>query len=408
MLNIEKVIATDGLGGFWFDDNEAIKRGAKPDGFTYKGKPVTRGFTAIRQPSKAVPIILVMESGELSQGDCTWVQYGGERAGREKLSSTQSVRSLIYKELEPWLIRQEIEGFRSIMKRMEDELELPRAVKYGVSQALLDAIAKSRRKTMAEVLADEYGTKIENRPLTFFAQCGDEYYHTVDKMILRRIPIHPHALINSVSRLESLLEYIEWTKRRIRELVPDKSYDPILHYDLYGNLGLAYQNDLEKIVEYLVQLDTIAKPFRLQVEDPVYMSSKAEQMKAMTEIRNRVREEGLELMLVADEWVPTFEDKVDFIEAGAADIYQIKPPDLGGVDKSVSAVLYCKSKGVLPYLGGSCAETDKSAQVSVHIGLATRPHQVLVKPGMGVDEGISIMYNEMQRALTMIFGKDIQ
>ncbi|MFQ6053913.1 MAG: hypothetical protein ACE5OO_06790, partial [Candidatus Bathyarchaeia archaeon] len=33
----------------------------------------------------------------------------------------------------------------------------------------------------------------------------------------------------------------------------------------------------------------------------------------------------------------------------------------------------------------------------------TRPDQVLAKPGMGVDEGVSIMYNEMRRALALIF-----
>jgi methylaspartate ammonia-lyase len=406
-MKISRITATDGLGGFWNDDNEAIKRGAEPDGFTYKGEPLTPGFKAIRQPSKAVPIILTLESGELAFGDCTWVQYGGERAGREKLASTESVIALIYRELEPWLIGLEIRSFRSFMKRMDEELMLPRSVQYGISQAILDAVAKTGRKTMAEVLATEYGTTIVNEPLTFFAQCGDEYYYTVDKMILRRIPVHPHALINSVSRLKNLLVYIDWTKKRIRELVPDESYNPILHYDLYGNLGLAYQYDIDEIVEYLRRLEETARPFKIQVEDPVYMSSKIEQMEMMSKIRRRVREEGLKLKLVADEWVPTLEDKVDFIEAGAADIYQIKPPDLGGVEKSVEAILYCKSQGVLPYLGGSCAETERSAQVSVHVALATRPHQVLIKPGMGVDEGISIMYNEMMRALTLIFGTGI-
>lgn len=403
MFKIDRILATDGLGGFWNDDNEAIKRGAEPDGFTYKGKPVTPGFTAIRQPSKAVPLILFMDGGELAFGDCTWVQYGGERAGRERLSSTEEMVSLISKELEPWLIGREVDGFRSVMSQLEYELDLPRALEYGISQAFLDATAKSKRLTMAEVLAEEYGTKITNEPLRFFTQCGDDYYSSVDKMILRRIPVQPHALINSVSRLNSLMDYVEWTKKRIRELVPDESYDPILHYDLYGNLGLACGNDIDSIMTYLQKLEDIAQPFRLQIEDPVHMSSKKEQMKVMSILRKRIREEDLELKLVADEWVPTLEDKIDFIKAEAADIYQIKPPDLGGVDKSVEAVLYCKSKGVLPYLGGSCAETDRSAQVSVHIGIATRPHQVLAKPGMGVDEGVSIMYNEMQRTLARVF-----
>ncbi len=396
-------MATEGLGGYWYDDNEAIKRGAEQDGFTYTGEPVTPGFSSIRQPSRAVSIILELDSKELAFGDCTWVQYGGDRAGREMFVPTEEVLSDIHGKVEPWLLNQEITEFRSLMEDMDENLDLSRAIRYGVSQAILDAVAKKRRITMAEVLADEYGTKIENSHLTFFTQFDHDYHHSVDKMILRKIPVHPHALINSVPRLQRLFEYVEWTKTRIKQLIKDEEYDPILHYDLYGTLGLAYDNDLDKIIEYLIELEELSDPYKLQVEDPVYMSSKKDQMKMLTEIRKRIKKEGLKLMLVADEWVPTFEDKIDFIEAGAADIYQIKPPDLGGINKSIEAILYCKSKQVLPYLGGSCAETDRSAQASVHMALATQPHQVLVKPGMGIDEGLSIMYNEMRRALALIF-----
>jgi methylaspartate ammonia-lyase len=224
-------------------------------------------------------------------------------------------------------------------------------------------------------------------------------------MILRRLPVFPHGLIDNAARFQKALEYVKWTRRRIRELVPDETYTPILHYDFYGNMGLAFENNMEKVIGYLHQLEETAKPFKLQVEDPFHMSSKAEQMEVMSELRRRIRKEGLAMKLVADEWVPTLEDKIDFIMAEAADIYQIKPPDLGGVDRSIEAVLYCKSKGVGAYLGGSSAETARSAEVSVHIALATRPDQVLAKPGMGVDEGVSIMYNEMQRTLALIFGE---
>ena len=31
--------------------------------------------------------------------------------------------------------------------------------------------------------------------------------------------------------------------------------------------------------------------------------------------------------------------------------------------------------------------------------MATQPDQILAKPGMGVDEGYMIVYNEMQRVL---------
>lgn len=403
MLKVKKVIATDGLGGFWNDDNEAIKRGAEPDGFTYRGEPVTPGFTAIRQPSKAVCIILVLNNGELASGDCSWVQYGGERVGREKLVPPEEIIQLIHQDLEPWLVGRELDNFKSLIVELENELELPRAVEYGLSQAVLDAVAKNRRVTMAEVLVEEYGTTMMNEPLVFFTQCGDEYYPSVDKMILRRIPVFPHGLINNIPRFRKLLDYVKWTNRRIRKLVPEESYNPVLHYDLYGTLGLAYKNDIEKIINYFHRLQEAANPFRIQIEDPVQMDTKAKQIEMMSRLRERIKEEELAIRLVADEWVPTLEDKIDFIKADAADIYQIKPPDLGGIDKSIEALLYCKSQGVGAYLGGSSAETARSAQVSVHIGLATRPDQVLAKPGMGVDEGVSIMYNEMRRALALIF-----
>jgi len=37
--------------------------------------------------------------------------------------------------------------------------------------------------------------------------------------------------------------------------------------------------------------------------------------------------------------------------------------------------------------------------------MATQPVQILAKPGMGVDEGYMIVYNEMQRILAMMAAK---
>jgi len=90
-----------------------------------------------------------------------------------------------------------------------------------------------------------------------------------------------------------------------------------------------------------------------------------------------------------------------FADNKAGHIIQIKAPDLGGIGNIVEAVLYCKEKGVGAYLGGSCNETDRSAQVCVHVAMATSPDQILAKPGMGVDEGYMVVYNEMQRILAL-------
>ena len=87
---------------------------------------------------------------------------------------------------------------------------------------------------------------------------------------------------------------------------------------------------------------------------------------------------------------------------------QIKTPDLGGIHNTIEAVLRCKEKGVLAYLGGSAAETERSAQICAHIALATQPFLILVKPGSGIFEGTSIILNEMQRALALIHSGSTQ
>ena len=81
---------------------------------------------------------------------------------------------------------------------------------------------------------------------------------------------------------------------------------------------------------------------------------------------------------------------------------QVKTPDLGGIQNSIEAVLACKAAGMRSFLGGTCSETDRSAAVSTHVALATQPDQMLAKPGVGVDEGLTIVRNEMARTLALI------
>ena len=52
-------------------------------------------------------------------------------------------------------------------------------------------------------------------------------------------------------------------------------------------------------------------------------------------------------------------------------------------------------------LGGTANETDFSARVTAQIGLATGPDFLLSKPGIGADEGLMILTNEMLRTLAL-------
>ncbi|MBE5773346.1 MAG: methylaspartate ammonia-lyase [Clostridiales bacterium] len=414
-MKILDVVCSKGRTGFYFDDQRAIKKGAGHDGVFYTGEPVTEGFTSVRQAGESISVMIVLEDGQIAYGDCAAVQYSGA-GGRDPLFLAEEFIPLIDKYIKPELVGKEADDFRGLAAMMEaitiDGKRLHTAIRYGVSQALLDAVAKATGRLMCEVVADEYGCTVSETPVPIFTQSGDDRYDNADKMIIKGAQVLPHALINHVETKlgkngEKLAEYIAWLRDRILQHRTSEDYLPIFHIDVYGTIGAIFgNNNYEAMAEYIGKLGEIAKPFHLRIEGPMDCDVDVDtQIEALAGLTAEIDRRGIDVELVADEWCNTLEDIKKFADAHAGHMAQIKTPDLGGINNTIEAVLYCKEKGMGAYQGGTCNETDRSAQVCVNCAMATQPVQILAKPGMGVDEGYMIVYNEMQRILAMMKAK---
>ncbi len=414
-MKVLKVVCSKGRTGFYFDDQRAIKGGAKTNGFAYVGEPVTEGFTSVRQAGESISVMFILEDGQVAYGDCAAVQYSGA-GGRDPLFLAEDFIPVIEKDVAPLFEGKEISTFREMCSAVEavevDGKRLHTAIRYGVTQAILDAVAKSEKMMMCEVIAKEYGLKPEYRAIPIFTQSGDSRYDNADKMIIKGADVLPHALINNVETKlgkngEILLEYVQWLRDRILEVRTDESYNPVLHIDVYGTLGMAFGvNNYEKMAEYIGTLAEAAKPFKLRIEGPMDAEEREAQMLALKGLTAEIDKRGIQCEIVADEWCNTLEDIKYFADNKAGHMVQVKTPDLGGVNNIAEAILYCKEKGIGAYQGGTCNETDRSAQVCVNIAMAVQPDQMLAKPGMGVDEGYMIVYNEMQRILAYLNAKN--
>jgi methylaspartate ammonia-lyase len=403
-VRIRGLLTADALGAYWYDDQAAVRAGAVHDGFDYAGSPRTPGFERIRMPARALSVGLVLDDGHVAWGDAMTVQYSGA-GGREPPFDPTLARAVLASEVAPRVAGLELDGFRADCARVFSSdttaLRSP-ALRYGLSQGLLAAHAHAARTTMAEVLCADYGLPVVPEPVPLFAQSGDDRHANIDKMILKRVGVLPHGLINNREKLgprgATFAEYARWVAKRVRAL-GDRDYVPVLHFDLYGTAGLEFDGDVEAIADFLARLGESLAPFRVRIETPFDFGSHAAQLDGFARLRAALARLGSAVELVADEWCDTLDDVRAFANSGAAHLVQIKMPDVGSLADSAAAVLECRRAGIEAYLGGSCAETDVSARAAVHVALATRPAMLLAKPGMGVDEGLTIVGNEQSRAL---------
>ena len=405
MTRIERVLFSPGVSAFFFDDQLAIKAGARRDGFVYRGTPATPGFRAVREAGQSLSVILVLDDGQFAVGDCAAVQYSGA-GGRDPLFLAASFLPLLEALVRPRLEGRTVAPFREMAGWIEtlrvQDRPLHTALRYGLSQALLAARAAARQRLPCEVLCEEYGLAVVADPVPIFGQTGDARRENADKMILKRVDVLPHGLFNAVASKigrdgTKLRAYLRWLARRVRTLRGADDYRPTFHVDTYGTIGLIFDHDPDRIAGFLASLESDAGGFPLYIEGPVDAGARDRQIDALRAIRERLRARGSPVKIVADEWCNTIGDVRAFCAADACDMVQVKTPDLGGIQHTVESILHCREAGMEAYQGGTCNETDISARLCVHVACAARPARMLAKPGMGFDEGFTIVHNEMAR-----------
>ncbi|TJV29043.1 MAG: methylaspartate ammonia-lyase [Mesorhizobium sp.] len=406
-MQIKDVLLAPGNGAFFYDDQEAVRSGAIQDGFIYVGAPITPGFKSIRIPASSLSVGLVLTDDTVVWGDMMNVQYSGA-SGRDPLFSTNQISDVTSRVIAPRLF--EVDASRYLQACVHvfephEDNRLPLAIEYGVSQALLRAAAHLHCGTMAEVVCAEFDLPLPTRRIPIYCQSGDAREINVDKMILKSVDVLPHGLINSRQKFgvdgQTFVDFVKWVATRTSE-IGRPGYHPVLHFDVYGWIGQEISLEPQRIADFICKVADTVPGFTLNIESPADFGSTQAQIENNAKIVSILDDRGSSARIVVDERCNTLDDIRLFAEARAAHLIQIKTPDVGSLVDTARAVLLCKENDVGAYVGGSCTETDLSAQASVHVSVATQADMMLAKPGMGVDEAFSIVGNEQNRLLAML------
>ena len=215
----------------------------------------------------------------------------------------------------------------------------------------------------------------------------------IDRMILKRVELLPHASFQQVERDiglegEKLIAYANGIVERIRQ-IGDPDYRPRIHLDVYGTLGELFGGDVDAIAVYLGELEAAVRPHELLLESFVIAESREAQIEAFRALRAAIARQGIRGQDHRRRMVQYARRHQGFRRCRGGRLCTDQDPrsrrhqqrDRGGA-------LCPQSKGMGCCLGGTGNETDQSARITAQIGLACQPDFLLSKPGFGGDEAL--------------------
>jgi methylaspartate ammonia-lyase len=401
-MRIVKLIASEGVGGSYCTDQDAVAGGAPVDGLFVRGKPVLPGFRTCRDVASAVCLQLVLEDGQVAHGDGTSLVYPG-RGGADPPFEAAELIPVAEGPAAGFLVGRSVEEYAPLAREVDalrvDGQRMHSGLRWGLSTALLEAVALARGRTRAEVLAAEWGTPIGPWTPRLNVQHGLGWDLGIDKAILRRVATY-HRATHHRGMWDDHPRALKLFRDRLLEFAPGARVD--IQLDMNGFGGRVFDNDAGRIAAHMADLERAIAPVGILFGSPVEMPDRASQIAKLVELRAAMRAAGVHGELVADHRCLRHEDHVAFAEAGAAGYHAVRAVAMGSVPETMDALVYLTRRSIKTWLSGTATGTDRTGQALAHVALATRPDLMTATPGGGVDEGHSIAVNEVSRALALI------
>lgn len=398
-VRIEGILSSVGQGAYFCEDFAALQARSIPEELRTTTDAVTPGFTKVRETAEVLSVGFRLSTGQVVWGDCVGVSFAG-KSGRDEVLRAAKAQIEWEQKAPALFLGKLIPSYQSQMAQIDSFSS--NALKYGVSQAVLKAASLSRQCHPVRLLCDEWGYGFVSEPLKLQGSSGSDRKGGANKMVEHRLEALPHLQVDDFETQCGkegihLLEYARWLKQRVAHS-GDPAYAPSIHFDVHGALARAFDSDVGRVSAFLKKLADLFSPWEFRIESPFIGETLESHASAFAALRKSLLElGGPRVAVVADEWANS-KEAIEVL-CSSADMIHVKMPNLGGLHSTLEALRVCRLKGVKTLLGGSCIETDLSTVSSVHVGLAARPDYFLVKPGMGIHEGVSLVRNEMRRSL---------
>ena len=294
----------------------------------------------------------------------------------------------------------------SIIRRYEVERPLHPALRYGLSQALLQAVALAQDKSLLAVLCDTYDLPMSPTAVPLHAEINPHLPLDIATITQNPIQSVGYSTGGANPSLELgpngtvLQRFVRQLKESLLETADPQTL--AFYLTVRGGYGHLCDNNLGKILGMLVGLEKAAEPFLVRIQDPFVLDEQAEQIKQMANLKSYLRSRSMKLQLVAQAGIHSAADALAFVAGDAAHMLHLHLPQMGDIGEGIKAAKICQENGIGVLWGGSPEETEVAARSTVQTALAVQPRLLLVKNGRLGSTAASLMYNEMTRILAAV------
>lgn len=260
---------------------------------------------------------------------------------------------------------------------------------YGLTAALLQASAAVNRISVAEWVAREYALALPDTAVPLQIALNEANIQTAQHILATHVASlgYTTSKNNHKANLGSYGERLQQHIRQVAAWLPSLSntFQPTLHLDLQGGPGALFDNDAGKVLGLLAGLEHAAKPYLVQVQNPVWLDGREKQIEHLKRLKNYLALRKMKLQLVADAWVDSLADVALFADPAVCQMVHIELPKLGNLEVGITAVLHLLAQNQPVLLSG------EAHPLTTQLALATRPTRLSGSP--------KLHYNVMQQLL---------
>ncbi len=284
-------------------------------------------------------------------------------------------------------------------RSVTSEQALHPALRFGLGQALLAAVAQDRGISVAEVIAQEYALPRPTAVIPLLAQLDTN--RPLDS--LPRPSPYIAALGYTVPQGDPkdilgknaviLQRFLRILKENVVAM-PGWDIPPHIHIDLRGGLGKLYGNNTGQMLGALVGLEISVKPLRLSIENPVSGDSLAEVVTKTRELQEFLHFRKMDVEIAVGP-VNTISDAQTLIDGKALDMLRIDPLQVGDLNTVIEIVLLARAEGKQVMLAMDTGGSSHASQILAQVALAIQP-DIVVAPAIGRNN-ISDVFLEIQK-----------